>query len=107
MTPQELKDFRARMGWTREERAPPRTEPIASGRLRVWADAYPAPQPAPIPKVVEIACRWFAEHAQPRPLSREEKIALWRDDSQWVNPHPGPPADSSREAIYGDSERGF
>jgi hypothetical protein len=68
------------------------------------------PRPAPIPKVVELACRWFAEHVQPRPLTREEKIALWRDDSQWVSRHPGPPlADEmmTREGIYGDSERGF
>jgi len=108
MTPQELKDFRARMGWTREELAgqlelsPSRLADYEFGTTRTNP-----PRPAPIPKVVELACRWFAEHVQRRPLSREEKIALWRGDYQWVSPHPGPPADSSREAIYGESERGF
>jgi transcriptional regulator with XRE-family HTH domain len=86
MTPQELKDFRARMGWTCEELA--RQLELSPSRLADYEFGQTRTQP-------------------PRPLTREEKIALWRDDSQWVSPHPGPPADSSREAIYGESERGF
>ena len=111
MTPQELKDFRARMGWSRAELA--QQLGLSPSRLADYefgATRTNPPRPAPIPKVVELACRWFAEHVQPRPLTREEKIALWRDDSQWVSRHPGPPlADEmmTREGIYGDSERGF
>ena len=108
MTPQGLKDFRARMGWSRAELA--QQLGLSPSRLADYefgATRTNPPRPAPIPKVVELACRWFAEHVQRRPLSREEKIALWRGDYQWVSPHPGPPADSSREAIYGESERGF
>ena len=91
-----------------------KARPRASGANGPWAYYYVALLcvviAAGLVKVVELACRWFAEHVQPRPLTREEKIALWRDDSQWVSRHPGPPlADEmmTREGIYGDSERGF
>jgi len=111
MTPQGLKDFRARMGWSRAELA--QQLGLSPSRLADYefgATRTNPPRPAPIPKFVELACRWFAEHVQPRPLTREEKIALWRYDSQLVSLHPGQPlADEmmTREGIYGDSERGF
>jgi transcriptional regulator with XRE-family HTH domain len=103
MTPQDLKDFRARMGWSREELA--RQLEVSSSRLddyeRGETRSNPS-RPAPIPKVVELACRWLEEHA--RPLSPEGKAALWSDDRNWPQ-YSGPPIDDSREAIY-DEPRG-
>ena len=103
MTPQDLKDFRARLGWSREELArrldlsPSRVNDYELGQTR-----SKPPRPAPIPTVVELALRWLEEHA--RPLSAEEKAARWADAVR-LPVYPGPPIDDRREALY-DPPRG-
>jgi transcriptional regulator with XRE-family HTH domain len=104
MTPQQLIDFRARMGWKQSELArrlelsPSRISDYELGRTR-----SKPPRPAPIPKVVELACRWLEQHA--RPLTPEEKAALWRDVSDLPR-HEGPPVDDHRDSLY-EGERGW
>ena len=99
MTPQDLKDFRARLGWSREELArrlaisPSRVNDYELGQTR-----SKPPRPAPIPTVVELALRWLEEHN--RPLTPEEKIAVLRHTDH-LPPHEGPRLDVSRAALYG------
>ena len=103
MTPREMRDLRERLGWSRVELA--RRLEVSSSRLadyEVGQSRNKPPQPAPIPKTVELACRWLEEHA--RPLSPEEKVAPWSDDRNWPQ-YSGPPIDDHREAIY-DEPRG-
>ncbi|MBO0737332.1 MAG: helix-turn-helix transcriptional regulator [Alphaproteobacteria bacterium] len=104
MTPQQLIDFRTRMGWTQSELArrlelsPSRISDYEKGQTR-----SSPPRPAPIPKVVEYALRWLEEHY--RPLTSAEKVALWRDTGHLPR-HEGPRIDVSRAAIYGPVPRG-
>jgi transcriptional regulator with XRE-family HTH domain len=78
MTPQELKSLRTRLGWSRDdlsrrlEISPSRLADYETGQTRTKP-----PRSAPIPKVVELACRWLEEHA--RPLDLEEWLALLRN----------------------------
>lgn len=104
MTPQELKDFRARMGWSRDELA--RRLEISPSRLmdyELGQTRTTPPRPAPIPKTVELALRWFEEHN--RPLTPEEKAARWAD-TVYLPLYSGPPIDDSRDALY-DPPRGM
>jgi transcriptional regulator with XRE-family HTH domain len=100
MSPQQLIDFRTRMGWTQSELArrldlsPSRISDYEAGRTR-----SKPPRPALVPKVVELACRWLEEHA--RPLTPQEKAALWREFLATV-PKVGHVIDDSREALYED-----
>ncbi|HZU89688.1 MAG TPA: helix-turn-helix transcriptional regulator, partial [Stellaceae bacterium] len=63
MTGEELIQFRARMGWGRAELA--RRLEISPSRLADFERGCSRgknSRPAQIPKVVELACRWLAEH---------------------------------------------
>jgi transcriptional regulator with XRE-family HTH domain len=100
MTPQELIGLRARLGWDRTKLArrlgisPSRLADFERGRSR-GKNA----RSAPIPKVVELACRWLDEHERrQRPLTPTERAALWRDDSRW--PQVGHVIDDSRNGVY-------
>lgn len=89
MTPQELIEFRQRMGWDRGRLA--RELEISLSRIADYENGSTRghrARPAPIPKVVELALR-FLEHRW-CPLSPEEKAALWRDVSK-VPKTDGPP----------------
>ena len=98
MTPQELKAYRKRLGWSREELA--RRLDVSPSRLMDYELGHTrtaTPRPAPIPIVVELACRWLEAHA--RPLTPEEKAARWRD-TRHLPQHTGPRLDVSRAALY-------
>src|SRR5258707_66747 len=59
MTPQDLIAFRTRMGWNRAELA--RRLDISPSRLTDYELGHSRgrrPQPAPIPRLVELACHW-------------------------------------------------
>ena len=98
MTPQDIIALRTRLGWSRNQLArrfeisPSRLIDYETGRTR----GNP-PRPAPIPKVVELACKWFEEHE--RPLTPEERAERWSDSRFWPQ-YSGPPIDDRREAIY-------
>jgi transcriptional regulator with XRE-family HTH domain len=105
MTPQQLIDFRARMSWSQSELA--RQLELSQSRISDYEKGKTRSNPprlAPIPKVVELACRWLEEHK--RPLRPEEKVALLRD-TRHLPRHEGPPIDVSRAAIYGGRPRGL
>jgi hypothetical protein len=54
-------------------------------------------KPAPIPRVVELACKWLeCEH---RPLTPAERAARWRDFLAGM-PRVDHVVDDRREAIY-------
>ncbi len=102
MTGEELIQFRARMGWGRAELArrleisPSRLADFERGRSRGKNS-----RPAQIPKIIELACRWLAEHeGGQRRLMPAERARLWRDDSLW--PRVDHTVDDSRDGIYGD-----
>jgi hypothetical protein len=64
--------------------------------------AKSAGKPAPIPRVVELACKWLEyEH---RPLTPAERAARWRDNSRW--PLVDHVIDDRREALY-EPDRGL
>jgi transcriptional regulator with XRE-family HTH domain len=99
MRPQELTNYRARMGWDRKELA--RRLGISVSRLADYEAGHTRtrpPRPAPIPKVVELALAYLEEHA--RPLSLEEWLALLHD-TRHLPRRPGPPGDDRREANNG------
>ena len=101
MTPQELITFRVRMGWTQKELA--HQLDLGTSRIADYEKGQTRtkpPRPAPIPKVVELACRWLEAHTPRQPLTPEEKAALWRDLSHLPH-YEGPPIDDSREGLYG------
>ena len=57
-------------------------------------------RPAPIPRAIELACRWLDElEGAQRQLTPAERAALWRDDSLW--PQVDHVIDDSRDGIYG------
>ena len=63
MTPQELAEFRARMGWSQAELG--RRLKLSPSRLADYEAGFTRGQerrPATIPKVVELACAWLEEH---------------------------------------------
>jgi len=100
MTPQDLIAFRTRMGWNRAELA--RRLEISASRLadfELGQTRGKNPQPAPIPRLVELACAWLDEHeGKNRPLTPAERAALWRDTSYL--PAIDAVIDDSREALY-------
>jgi len=69
MKPQELTEFRSRMGWSQGRRLK-----LSPSRLADYEAGFTRGQerrPAPIPKVVELACAWFEEHeGKKEPLQR-------------------------------------
>jgi transcriptional regulator with XRE-family HTH domain len=101
MTAQELIDFRARMGWSQAELA--RQLEFSQSRVsdyELGKTRGKPPRPAPIPKVVELACRWLEEHVGP--LSDEAWLRLLGDTSHLP---PAPPLSDeamTRESIYDD-----
>jgi DNA-binding transcriptional regulator YiaG len=63
MTPQELTEFRSRMGWSQAELG--RRLELSPSRLADYETGFTrgrARRPAPIPKAVELACAWLEEH---------------------------------------------
>jgi transcriptional regulator with XRE-family HTH domain len=103
MTPQDLIALRARLGWDRTELA--RQLGISPSRLKDYELGQTRgepPRPAPIPKLVELACRWLEEHTPPQPLTPKQKAALWSDPAAWPR-YDGPPLPEdvfSRENLY-------
>ena len=100
MTQQDLIAFRARMGWGRAELA--RRLEISASRLADYELGHTrgkSPQPAPIPRLFELACAWLGEHeGKNRPLTPAERAALWRDTSYL--PAIDAVVDDSRDALY-------
>jgi len=100
MTPYDLIAFRTRMGWTRTELA--RRLEISASRLSDYELGHTRgrkPQPAPIPRLVELACAWLGEHeGKNRQLTPAERAALWRDTSYL--PAIDAVVDDTREALY-------
>ena len=106
MTAEELIALRTRLGWDRTKLArrlgisPSRLADFERGRSRGKQS-----RPAPIPKLVELACGWLSEHeGGSRPLIPAERAALWRDDRLW--PRVDHVIDDSRDGIYGHSPGG-
>jgi transcriptional regulator with XRE-family HTH domain len=101
MTPQDLIAFRTRMGWNRAELA--RRLEISASRLADFELGHTRgknPQPAPIPRLVELACAWLGEcKSKNRPLTPAERAALWRDFVAKA-PRVDHVIDDSREALY-------
>ena len=101
MTPQELIALRGRLGWERTRLA--RRLAISPSRLADFERGYSRgknSRPAPIPKAVELACRWLDEHeGGRRPLTAAARAALWRDDQLW--PRVDQVIDDSRDGLYG------
>jgi transcriptional regulator with XRE-family HTH domain len=100
MTPQDLIAFRARMGWNRVELA--RRLEISASRLadfELGQTRGKNPQPAPIPRLVELACAWLDEHEGNLQLTPAERAALWRDFVA-KQPPVDHVIDDSREALY-------
>jgi transcriptional regulator with XRE-family HTH domain len=101
MTPQELISFRARMGWDRAELA--RRLDISTSRLADYELGHTRgrkPRPAPIPRVVKLACAWLGEHeGKKRQLTPAERVALWRAFLATL-PKVDHVVDDSRDGLY-------
>ncbi|MGH7065069.1 MAG: helix-turn-helix domain-containing protein [Stellaceae bacterium] len=102
MTPRELVELRARLGWDRTALA--RRIEISPSRLADFERGHGRgknSRPAPVPRVVELACRWIEEHeGGRRPLTPAERSALWCEDRHW--PRADHVIDDSRNGLYGD-----
>ena len=89
------------MGWDRAALA--RRLEISASRLADYELGHTRgknPQPAAIPKLVELACAWLGEHERKgRPLTPAERAALWRDFVTNA-PKVDHVIDDSREALY-------
>jgi transcriptional regulator with XRE-family HTH domain len=105
MTSQDLIRIRERMGWSRAELA--RQLEISSSRVVDYEIGHTRgqnAQPAPIPKLVELACRYLA--GDRAPMSDEEWIAGLKDLSRFAERRRKaglPPLDDaaiSRDSIY-------
>ena len=98
MTPQQLTEFRARMGWSQAELG--RRLELSQSRLADYEAGFTRGQerrPAPIPRVVELACAWLEEHAgKKQPLSEPEWLTLLHS----LGVSDAIIEDDSREAIY-------
>ena len=98
MTPQQLTEFRARMGWSQAELG--RRLELSPSRLADYEAGFTRGQerrPAPIPRVVELACAWLEEHAgKKQPLSEPEWLILLHS----LGVSDAIIEDDSREAIY-------
>ena len=97
MTPQELTAIRTRMGWSQAELG--RRLELSPSRLADYEVGFTRGRerrPAPIPKVVELACAWLEEHEGRKPLSDTEWFALLRG----LAVSDAVIEDDSRAAIY-------
>jgi transcriptional regulator with XRE-family HTH domain len=98
MTTQELTEFRTRMGWSQTELG--RRLELSPSRLADYETGFTRGRerrPAPIPKVVELACAWLEEHeGKKQPLADAAWLALLRS----LAVSDGVIEDDSREAIY-------
>jgi transcriptional regulator with XRE-family HTH domain len=99
MTPQELTEFRTRMGWSQAELG--RRLQLSPSRLADYETGFTRGQerrPAPIPKVVELACAWLEEReGKKKPVSDFEWLALLHSlavSDEVIE-------DDSRQAMYG------
>jgi hypothetical protein len=106
MTPQELIELRLRLGWNRTKLAhrlaisPSRLADFERGCSRGKNS-----RPAPIPEVVELACRWLGEQeGRQHALTPAERAALWGCDRHW--PVVNQVIDDSRDGLYGYSPGG-
>jgi transcriptional regulator with XRE-family HTH domain len=101
MTPQELIAFRTRMGWNRRELA--NRLDISVSRLVDYELGHTRgkhPKPAPIPRLVELACAWLGEHEEKvQQLSPAQRAALWRELVA-SGPKVHHIIDDSRDGIY-------
>lgn len=101
MTPRELIAFRAHMGWDRTELA--RRLEISVSRLTDYELGHTRgkdPQPAPIPRLVELACAWLREREErQQALTPAERAALWREFVANLPPVDHA-IDDSRDALY-------
>jgi transcriptional regulator with XRE-family HTH domain len=99
MTPQELTEFRIRMGWSQAELG--RRLELSPSRLADYETGFTRGRerrPATIPKVVELACAWLEDHEGKKQLrSDDEWLALLRN----LAVSDAVIKDDSREAIYG------
>ena len=106
MTPRDLIAFRTRMGWGRAELA--RRLEISASRLADYELGHTRgnnPHPAPIPRLVELACAWLGEHERKkRLLTPAERAALWRDFVATL-PKVDHVIDDSRDGIYSGHPR--
>ena len=103
MTPREFIAFRNRLG--RSLATVSRHIDITPSRLADYETGHTRgkdKKPAPIPGVVELACKWL-EHEY-RPLTPAERAARWRDNSRW--PLVDHVIDDRREAIC-EPDRGL
>ena len=102
MTPQEFIAFRKQLGWSLATLS--RQIGITPSRLADYETGHTRgknKKPAPIPRVVELACKWLEyEH---RRLTPAERAARWRDNSRW--PLVDHVIDDRREALY-EPDRG-
>jgi transcriptional regulator with XRE-family HTH domain len=98
MIPQELTEFRTRMGWSQAELG--RRLELSPSRLADYETGFTrgrARRPAPIPKAVELACAWLEEHeGKKQPLADAAWLALLRS----LAVSDGVIEGDSREAIY-------
>src|SRR5215813_13863788 len=98
MTPQQLTEFRIRMGWSQAELG--RRLELSPSRLADYEAGFTrgrGRRAAAIPKVVELACAWLEDHeGKKQRLSNAEWLALLR--SLAVSDRVL--QDDSREAIY-------
>ena len=104
MTPQELIVFRKQLGWSLATLS--RHIGITASRLADYETGHTRgknKKPAPIPRVVELACKWL-EHEH-RPLTPAERAARWRDFLAGM-PRVDHVIDDHREAIY-EPDRGL
>ena len=104
MTPQELIAFRKHLGWSLATLS--RHIGITPSRLADYETGHTrgkVRKPAPIPLVVELACKWL-EHEH-RPLTPAERAARWRDVLAGM-PRVDHVIDDRREAIY-EPDRGL
>lgn len=89
------------MGWGRAELA--RRLEISASRLADYELGHTRgnnPQPAPIPKLVELAGAWLSENeGKKRPLTPAERAALWREFVANL-PKVDHVIDDSRDALY-------
>jgi hypothetical protein len=102
MTAAELLSFRRRMGWSRQ--ALGEALGISPSRIRDFEVGHSRgrnPQPAPIPKVVDLACRYLGGERAPK--TDAEWLALWDDTANLPADRPQlPGAAGRRESFYED-----
>jgi len=104
MTRKSLSPFAKQLGWSLATLS--RHIGITASRLADYKTGHTRgkdKKPAPIPRVVELACKWL-EHEH-RPLTPAERAARWRDFLAGM-PRVDHVVDDRREAIY-EPDRGL